>query len=99
MQSRKSLHKILKTIATNVYYQPPSSVQMLYPAIVYSRSGIDNRFANNDIYEQTNSYKLTIIDSNPDSEIIDKILRLRFSKFDTEYSRDGLNHIVFTLKY
>ena len=51
----------------NVYYNPPSSVHMSYPAIVFNRSNIGNRFANNAVYGQTYRYEVTVIDEDPDS--------------------------------
>ena len=49
MASRLSLQTMLEEIlgSRNVYYNPPASVRMEYDAIVYSRTKIDNKFANN----------------------------------------------------
>ena len=47
MASRRELHEILVGIlgSKNVYYEPPSSLLMKYPAIVYSLDDIDKRYA------------------------------------------------------
>ena len=44
MMSRERLSAILHEVlgSDNVYYQPPESVKMKYPAIVYTRDSIDN---------------------------------------------------------
>ena len=78
MASRLNLQTELETIlgSRNVYYQPPESVKMKYPAIVYSRKNIDNIFADDTVYTQNHSYELTVIDPNPDSEIVMKVSRL-----------------------
>ena len=52
MESRLKLQTILEDIlgSGNVYFQPPSSVKMSYPAIRYSRDNIDKKVANNSTY-------------------------------------------------
>lgn len=101
MASRPNLQTVLEDIlgSRNVYYQPPESIKMKYPAIVYSRKNIDNLHADNSVYKQSNAYELTVIDKNPDSEIVEKISRLSTCKFDRHYKSDNLNHDVFTLYY
>ncbi len=57
-----------------MYFQPPASLRMTYPAIVYSRSTIENTYADNSPYVQGVEYKLVVIDKNPDSGIVKKFL-------------------------
>lgn len=85
--------------SSNVYYQPPTSLQMKYPAIVYERSDINNRYANNGVYGQMGVYQVTVIDKNPDSEIVAKVSQLPMCNFDRHFESDNLNHDVFTLYY
>ena len=101
MASRLNLQTELETIlgSRNVYYQPPESVKMKYPAIVYSRKNIDNIFADDTVYTQNHSYELTVIDPNPDSEIVMKVSRLPACTFHRHYTADNLNHDVFRLYY
>lgn len=101
MHRRLELHEILCEIlgSRNVYYQPPPSVQMKYPAIKYSRSGIHNTFADNKVYKQSNTYEIIVIDEDPDSEIVNKVSTLPMCRFDRHYEADRLNHDVFTLHY
>ena len=101
MASRLQLQTELEELlgSKNVYYQPPASVKMSYPAIVYSRNDIRNDFANNDVYSQNRSYEVIVIDKNPDSEIVDKVSQLPMCRFDRHYTSDNLNHDVFTLFY
>jgi hypothetical protein len=100
-KDRIGLSKLLREIldSDNVYFQPPESLKMNYPAIVYSRERIDNRFANNNVYKQNRAYKITVIDKNPDSEIVDKISSLPMCTFDRHFTLDNLNHDVFTIYY
>lgn len=101
MASRLKLHEELKTIlgSNNVYYQPPGSVNMSYPAILYSRSNIKKRNADNTAYILTNSYDITVIDYKPDNPAIDKLAALSQCTFDRTFVADNLYHTVFTLYY
>jgi hypothetical protein len=81
----------------HVYYQPPSNIQMMYPAICFSRNDIDNRFANNSVYAQQHSYEIIVIDKNPESEIVEKVSKLPRVRFERHYVADNLNHDVFEL--
>lgn len=101
MARRLELHEVLCNVlgSRNVYYQPPASVKMQYPAIVYSRKDIYNRHADNDVYKQDHAYDITVIDKNPDSLIVEEISRLPKCRFDRHYTADNLNHDVFTIYY
>ena len=101
MASRLSLQTMLEELlgSRNVYFQPPASVYMQYPAIVYSRRRIENVHADNTIYNQYTSYEVTVIDEEPDSEIVVKMSKLPMCTHDRHYAADGLNHDTFTLYY
>lgn len=83
----------------NVYYNPPASVQMKYPAIVFSRARIDKKTANNAAYMLSHRYEVTVIDSDPDSDYIGAILSLPTCTFDRHFVSDNLHHNSFTLYY
>lgn len=101
MGSRLELQTLLEEVlgSRNVYFQPPSNIHMKYPAIVYSRSRIANTHANDNVYRQSLSYDLTVIDSNPDSEIVTKISQLPMCIHDRHFKSDNLNHDVFTIYF
>lgn len=101
MDRREELHDILVDIlgSENVYYQPPESVKMHYPAIRYSRSDIVNTFANNNVYAQKYAYEIVLIDSNPDSETVFKLSQLPKIRFQRHYVANNLNHDVYQLFY
>lgn len=101
MENRLELHKILTRIlgTGNVYFQPPESIKMEYPAIVYSRSGINNRHANDKPYIQDTSYEITVIDYDPDSDVVDRISKLPYCRFNRHYVVSNLNHDTFTLYF
>lgn len=83
----------------NVYYDPPENLKMRYPAIRYSKSKISTRHADDKIYNKMVRYELIVISSEPDSEVINKILEFPYSSFDRHYISDNLHHDVLTLYY
>lgn len=101
MDKRPNLHTQLVNLlgSRNVYFQPPPSVQMHYPAIVYSRSDIDTKYANNAVYINDVAYQIIVIDNDPDSEIVMRVANLPKCRFDRHYVSDNLNHDVFTIYY
>ena len=101
MSSRIELHKILALTlgSVNVYYQPPSTLIMSYPAIVYSRDSMASKYANNNVYCVTTSYEVIVIDKNPDSAIPGKVALLPTCKFNVNYIKDNLNHDAFTIQF
>ena len=101
MASRIDLQEKLEEVlgSSNVYYQPPASVKMEYPAIRYSRKNIDEKSADNAAYKLTNCYEIIVIDRKPDNKVIEKLLALPMCSYDRSYKADNLNHDVLTLYY
>jgi hypothetical protein len=103
MSKRLELHKILvETLGSpNVYFQPPSTVVMKYPCIVYSRTEVNfsTRFANGGVYVYRRAYTAILVDPNPDSDVIDKLINLPYCHYDTHYTKNNLNHDAFTIFY
>lgn len=101
MGTRLEFHSLLTEVlgSTNVYFQPPSTIQMRYPCIVYELSGKNVRYADNGNYLLTNRYTLTVIDRNPDTLIPDKIQELRRCKLNRVFTANNLNHYVFDIYY
>lgn len=99
MAPRQDLQNLLKVIlgSSNVYFQPPSNITMKYPAIVYNRNDIRTEFANNEPYTHKKRYQVTVMDVNPDSDIVDKVAALPLCSYDRSYTADNLNHDVFNL--
>lgn len=99
MDNRVAFNDFLKTISTNVYFQPPSNMTIAYPAIIYKRRDINKLRANNKTYRLDSSYDVTVIDKNPDSPIASKLLELDYCEFDRQFITDGLNHVSFIIYY
>ena len=98
---REELHEILVDLlgSRNVYFQPPATVKIQYPCIIYKRNRIDTKYANDLLYKKSMGYLVTVIDSDPDSEIPDKVLQLPLTSFDRHYTADNLNHDVFNIYF
>jgi len=102
MASRLELQEKLEEFLgrRNVYFQPPESVKLQYPCIIYSLNRIETKGANNKVYLMHKSYSVSIIDKNPDSEFPEKLLEsFECCAMDTSYKIDNLYHYVFTLFY
>jgi hypothetical protein len=99
MGQRLELHQILEGLAPNVYFQPPTNIQLKYPCIVYKRDFATTFFADNDPYKQTLRYMVTVIDRDPDSAIPAKVADLRMSSFNRFFTADELNHDVYVVYF
>lgn len=97
MGSRAELQTLLLTLCNNVYFQPPETVKMSYPCIVYRRDREDAKFSGNKPYSRTKRYLVTVIDPDPDSDIPDKVGALPMCTFDRFYTADDLNHDVYNI--
>jgi hypothetical protein len=99
MAQRLELQSVLVDIlgTNDVYFQPPPTVQMTYPCIVYSRDDIDTIHADNKPYKRKTRYQVTVIDRDPDSAIPEKVGELSLCVYDRFYAADNLNHDVYKL--
>lgn len=95
---RYELQAKLKEIIgnNNVYFQPPETLKMSYPCIVYELSKHQDRHANNGLYGFHSQYQITLIDRNPDSPTKDALHGLPLTSLSSTFTMDGLNHFVFT---
>ena len=101
MASRLKLQEELETLlgSKNVYYQPPETLKIEYPAIIYSKDDIKKVSADNTAYALYNRYQIIVIDKRPDNPVVNKILRLPMSDFGRNYKSDNLYHDVLSLYY
>jgi hypothetical protein len=99
MAQRLDLQEVLVEIldSKNVYFQPPPTVQLKYPCIIYKRDDENTDFADNRPYSKKKRYQITVIDSDPDSEIPDKVSELPLCVYDRFYTAEKLNHDVYKL--
>lgn len=97
MANRIDLYNLLVGIleTRNVYYQPPESLKLKYPCIVYNRRNISNVDANNAVYLQNYTYRITVIYTDPDSDLPQKISKIVNCRHIHQFVSDGLYHDVF----
>lgn len=101
MGQRLDLQNLLVGIlgSGEVYFQPPPTVQMEYPCIVYKRDSEATEYADDLPYHRRKRYQVTVIDPDPDSAIPDLVGALPLCTFDRHYTADNLNHDVFKLYF
>ena len=71
MSRQQELQTLFESILgnRNVYFQPPETVKLKYPCIIYSRDIIRNLNANDKPYKINEGFSVTYIDKDPVSEI------------------------------
>lgn len=97
MAPRLELQTLLETFVDHVYFQPPTNVQLQYPCIIYERDYADTKFAGDKPYSHTVRYRVTVIDRDPDSPILDQIAALPMCTFNRFFTSGDLNHNVYQL--
>lgn len=100
-KTRLDFQKFLETLKgdRNVYFQPPSTVLMKFPAIRYNLADINDLSADNIDYKQHDVYMVTYITDDPDDVMIRTLAKLPYSKLDRWYAANNLNHYVYTIFY
>jgi hypothetical protein len=100
-KDRLSLQTELEGIlgSTNVYYQPPASLKLKYPCIIYKLDKITGVKANNKKYLGTKRYLITVVDRDPNTLIADRVLDLEYSTFENYFVVDNLNHYICSLHW
>lgn len=101
MATRLDLHNALLELGfENVYFQPPQSIKMKYPCLVYSLNpGRFNR-ADDAVYLHINQYTLTFIHSDPDDPRTEMLVNaFTYMSFNRRFVNDNLYHDAFTLYY
>jgi hypothetical protein len=97
--SRLELHALLVELlgSTNVYYEPPETLKMSYPAIRYQRTNIRSKRADNSNYSVFYCYEIVVISKDPDISVVEKLLEVPYCTHDRHYRASNLHHNVFTL--
>ena len=101
MGTRIQLQSILENVlgSRNVYFQPPESIKISYPCIIYKRDDEYTNYANDSQYHRKIKYQIMIIDKSPDSDILGKIASLPMCSFGQHYTSDNLNHDIYNIYY
>lgn len=94
MVTREELQTIFEKLlgSKNVYYQPPETLKISYPAIIYSKSNITKTHADNKGYRMNTRYNIIVVAQRPDHPVIQKLLELPYCSYDRRYISDNLYH-------
>ncbi len=98
---RLRLQSVLESIlgSGNVYFQPPASMIMEYPCIVYSFTGTYGTKADNIDYLTSDAYDVTLITKDPVfGEVNERILEIPHCRFSRKYTADNLHHFSYSLR-
>lgn len=99
MDQRLKIQGKLETLCDHVYFQPPESIRMKYPCIVYKSRGGDDNYADNDRYLTVDEWEAVVVDRDPDSRIPRAVLAaFRYSRRGQPYTADNLHHFPITIK-
>lgn len=102
MASRTNLQEELEALleSENVYFNPPESVQLSFPCIIYSLDEIDIRKAGNKVYLKNRRYEVIHISDDPDDTLPEKILEhFANCSYTRQYKAENLYHNVLQLYY
>lgn len=101
MDQRLSLQTLLEETlgSPHAYFQPPNNLAMVYPCIVYQMDNARTKFAGNKPYMYKKRYQITVIDTDPDSDIPNRVAFLESALFDRHFTANNLHHSVFTLYF
>lgn len=101
LRTRLDLQSLLESIdgVKKVYFQPPTGLMLEYPCIVYSRSNILTRHADNNPHITFDRYTVTAIYRDPDSRITKHISQIPSCRHDRAFKKDNLNHDTFTISF
>lgn len=97
---RLKLQSQLETIlgSRNVYFQPPASIHLKYPCIVYNHTR-DSRFhADNIPYMEHDEYDLMLITKDPmPDDTLEKLSNIPYNRLNRRFVEDNLYHFSYGL--
>lgn len=99
--NRLELHELLSSImesegeSPNLYFQPPETVKLAYPCIVYRLAYMTSDYADDDPYRIRITYDITYITRSPTSKVPTDLARSHEFAFDRYYISDNLHHYVY----
>ena len=99
IKNREDFHQFLLQYCPNVYFQPPESVKLKFPCIIYSMGAIGAQYADNMSYLLHVPYELRYITSEADDELVFTLAQLPKCKHGKPYAKDNLYHHPYTIYY
>lgn len=84
----------------HVYYEPPESIKLEYPCIIYSKGRGETVFGNDMPYVFTNAYDVLYVTTDPDDPLPDQIaLSFQMITHKRHYVYENLHHDSYTIYY
>ena len=99
-RNRSALHEKLCQIlgSRNVYHDPPATIKMNYPCIVYKRDSVSHRKADNISFINWYPYTVQVISKDPDFPLFDTFLdNFDYGSEGAPFVADNLHHSNFTI--
>lgn len=82
----------------NVYFQPPSTITLKYPCIIYACEDLNELHANDQSYINRQRYTVTLLTKDPlPDELLTKLKNMPYSAFDRHYAADNIHHFAYTV--
>lgn len=103
MSRRTRRNKLQETLSNitgikRAYFQPPASIQLEYPCIIYTYSDERIRHANNDVYIEEDTYEIMLITKDPlPSEMMTELRDLPYTRFSRHFVKDNLHHFSYNM--
>lgn len=90
--------KLEEILGSNqVYFQPPASIKMSYPAIVYKLDSNRMLYANDTVYNHKERYQVTLMHLDPDNDTKDKLSHLPYCSMSRCFTSDNIYHYVYNI--
>lgn len=102
MDRRVELDHLLRTTldSDHVYFQPPASVKLQYPCIIYKLNSVRDTHANDKTYLRMKQYQMIYITKEPDDPMQDTLNDLQYcTMVQQPYASDNLYHFVYNIYY
>lgn len=99
MTTRNELHGVLlEALGSNyVYYQPGASTKLHYPCIVYNRTDLNTKHADNSPYLLHTYYNVVVISPKPDDPASERVAKIPTASPGRRYMADNLYHDPYTI--
>lgn len=83
------------------YYDPPATIRMYYPCIIFHLSDQDSKYADNMAYLRNLRWDVTVVDPvSTNGEIyVGELTSLPHCRFGRHYVADNLHHYTFSIYY
>lgn len=99
VKNREDFHQFLLTLCPNVYFQPPESMKIKYPCIIYALDALKPQYADNMSYLLHIPYSMRYITREADDELVYTLATLPKCRHGKPYGKDNLYHHPYTIYY